>query len=183
MGKLDGKVAIITGRGTGIGKSISILYSKEGADVVIIGRNEETLKETCKLNEKKISYIAGDITKDENIKKVVEYVKKKFGKLDILVNNAGISITEPLKDLTISNYDKTFDINVRALVNMTINCLPLIIKSKGNIINISSISSTYCHPKMSMYSGSKAAVDNFTRCWAIELAKDGVRVNAIAPGQ
>ena len=182
MGKLDGKVAIITRGGTGIGKSISILYSKEGADVVIIGRNEETLKETCKLNEKKISYIAGDITKDENIKKVVEYVKKKFGKLDILVNNAGISITEPLKDLTISNYDKTFDINIRALVNMTINCLPLIIKSKGNIINISSISSTYCHPKMSMYSGSKAAVDNFTRCWAIELAKDGVRVNAIAPG-
>ena len=65
---------------------------------------------------------------------------------------------------------------------MTINCLPLIIKSKGNILNISSISSKYCYPKMSMYSGSKAAVDNFTRCWAKELAKDKVRVNGIAPG-
>ena len=102
--------------------------------------------------------------------------------MDILVNNAGISITEPLKDLKIENYDKTFDTNVRALVNMTINCLPLILNSKGNILNISSISSKYCHPKMSMYSGAKAAVDNFTRCWAKELAKDGVRVNGIAPG-
>lgn len=182
MGKLDGKVALVTGGGTGIGKSISVLYSKEGANVVIIGRNEESLKETCNLNDKKISYIVGDITKEEIIKNTIEYINKKFGKLDILVNNAGISITEPLKELKIENYDKTFDINVRALVNMTINCLPLILKTKGNILNISSINSTYSHPKMSMYSGSKAAVDSFTRCWAKELAKDGVRVNAIAPG-
>ena len=182
MGRLDGKVAIVTGGGSGIGKSITVLFAKEGADVVIIGRNEESLKETCKLNEKKISYVVGDITKEENIKKLLDYVTEKFGKLDILVNNAGISIDKSIKELNISEYDKTFDLDVRALVNMTINCLPLLIKSKGNILNNSSICSTHCVAKMSMYSGAKAAINNFTRCWAIELAKDGVRVNAIAPG-
>ena len=182
MAKLEGKVAIVSRGGTGIGKSISLLYSKEGANVVIIRRNEEALKETCKLNEKKLDYVVGDITKEESIKNVIEFVTKKFGKLDILVNNSGICISEPIQELRICDYDKIFDINVRALVNMTINCLPLIIKSKGNILNISSVCSTNCHPKMSMYSGSKAAINNFTKCWAKDLSKDGVRVNAIAPG-
>ena len=182
MGKLDGKVVIVTGGGSGIGRSITVLFAKEGADVVIIGRREEALKETCKINEKKISYVIGDITKEENIKNLVDYVIKKFGKLDILVNNAGLFMEKSIKELNISDYDKTFDLNVKSVVNMTINCLPLLIKSKGNILNNSSICSTHCVAKMSMYSGAKAAINNFTRCWAIELAKDGVRVNAIAPG-
>ena len=182
MGRLDGKVAIVTGGGSGIGKAISVLFAKEGADVIIIGRRKEVLEETCKLDEKKISYVEGDITKEESIKNLIEYVDKKFGKLDILVNNAGMSISSPLKDLNISNYDKIFNLDVRALVNVTIQCLPLILKSKGNILNISSIVGSICQPAMSMYSGAKAAINNFTKCWALELAKDGVRVNAIAPG-
>ena len=182
MGRLDGKVAIVTGGGSGIGKAISVLFAKEGADVIIIGRRKEVLEETCKLDEKKISYVEGDITKEESIKNLIEYVEKKFGKLDILVNNAGMSISSPLKDLNISNYDKIFNLDVRALVNVTIQCLPLILKSKGNILNISSIVGSICQPAMSMYSGAKAAINNFTKCWALELAKDGVRVNAIAPG-
>ena len=182
MGKLDGKVSIVTGGGSGIGRGIAILFAKEGSDVVIIGRTEESLKETCKSNPEKITYIVGDITKEESIKNLIEYVTKKFGKLDILVNNAGFCIGENLVSLKISSYDKTFDLNVRALVNMTINCLPLIIKSKGNILNISSISSQINPPKMSMYAGTKAAIDSFTKCWAKELAKDNVRVNAISPG-
>ena len=182
MGKLDGKVSIVTGGGSGIGRGIAILFAKEGSDVVIIGRTEESLKETCKSNPEKITYIVGDITKEESIKNLIEYVTKKFGKLDILVNNAGLCIGENLVNLKISSYDKTFDLNVRALVNMTINCLPLIIKSKGNILNISSISSQINPPKMSMYAGTKGAIDSFTKCWAKELAKDNVRVNAIAPG-
>ena len=182
MWRLDGKVAIVTGGGSGIGKAIAVSFAKEGADVVIIGRKEETLKETCNLNEKKITYVIGDITKEESIKNLVEYVTKKFGKLDILVNNAGLCVYQSLKELKITDYDKTFDLDVRALVNVTIQCLPLILKSKGNILNISSIASFHCKSNMSMYSGAKAAINNFTRCWALELAKDGIRVNAIAPG-
>jgi len=101
MAKLEGKVAIVSRGGTGIGKSISLLYSKEGANVVIIRRNEEALKETCKLNEKKLDYVVGDITKEESIKNVIEFVTKKFGKLDILVNNSGICISEPIQELKI----------------------------------------------------------------------------------
>lgn len=182
MGRLDGKIAIVTGGGSGIGKSIAILFAKEGADVVIIGRKEEALKETCNTNEKKITYVVGDITKEESIKNLIEYVTQKFGKLDILVNNAGLCVYQSLKELKISDYDKTFDLDVRALVNVTIQCLPLLLKSKGNILNISSLASHHCKPNMSMYSGAKAAINNFTRCWSLELAKDGIRVNAIAPG-
>ena len=182
MGKLDGKVAVVTGGSSGIGKSIALLYAKEGADVVIISRNEEALKEVCKLNEKKIFYVVGDLTQDETVKKLGDYVKKKFGKLDILVNNAGWAPVQPLKQLKISDYDKVFNIDVRALVNVTIEFLPLILKSKGNILNMSTFGATHRFKNLSMYLGAKAAVENFTRCWALELAKDGVRVNAIAPG-
>ena len=81
-----------------------------------------------------------------------------------------------------SIYDNIFNLDVRALVNITIECLPLIIKSKGNILNISSVATDVCQAGMSLYSAAKAAINNFTKCWALELAKDGVRVNAIAPG-
>ena len=182
MGRLDGKVAVITGGSSGIGKAIAVLYAKEGADVVIISRKEEALKEVCKLNEKKISYVVGDITKDESIKKLVDYVKKKFKKLDILVNNAGWCPVQPLKEIKISDYDKAFDLDVRALVNITIEFLPLILQAKGNIINLSTVGASHRAANLSMYLGAKGAVENFTRCRALELAKDGVRVNAIAPG-
>ena len=182
MGKLDGQVAVVSGGSLGIGKSIAVLFAQEGADVVIISRKEEALKEVCKLNPQKITYVAGDITQTESIKKLVEYVKNKFGKLDILVNNAGWCPVQPLKDLKIEDYDKAFNLDVRALVNVTIEFLPLILKAKGNIINLSTVGATHRGPNLSMYLGAKAAVENFTRCWALELAKDGVRVNAIAPG-
>ena len=182
MGRLDGKVAVVTGGSSGIGKSIALLYAKEGADVVIISRKEEALKEVCKLNEKKITYVVGDITQDEVVKKLADYVKTKFGKLDILVNNAGWCPVQPLKEIKIADYDKAFSLDVRALVNVTIECLPLILKAKGNILNISTVGASHRGPNLSMYLGAKGAVENFTRCWALELAKDGVRVNAIAPG-
>ena len=150
--------------------------------VVIIGRREEQLKEVCKLNEKKITYVIGNLTQDDVVKRLGDYVRTKFGKLDILVNNAGCVHYQSLKEMKISDYDKEFNIGVRSVVNVTIECLPLILKAKGNIINMSSIGATHRERNISMYQGAKAAVENFTRCWALELAKDGVRVNAIAPG-
>ena len=136
----------------------------------------------CKLNESKITYVVGDITQDEVVKKIAEYIKTKFGKLDILVNNAGWCPVQPLKEIKISDYDKAFNLDVRALVNVTIECLPLILKAKGNILNISTVGASHRGPNLSMYLGAKAAVENFTRWWALELVKDGVRVNCISPG-
>lgn len=182
MGKLDGKVAIVTGGGTGIGKAIAETSAKERAKVVIVGRREEKLKQVCD-NNSGISYVVADITKTDNIKNIIKYVDDNFGgQLDILVNNAGWCPVAPLKELSIADYDKAFNLDVRALVEMTIESLPLILKSKGNIINLSTVGATHRAPNLSMYIGGKGAVENFTRCWALELAADGVRVNAIAPG-
>lgn len=179
--KLDGKVAIVTGGGSGIGKAIAVRYAEEGAHVVIVGRREAVLKETAALDDK-ISYVAGDITKDEVVEHVMETVKEKYGHLDILINNAGWCPVQPITEITIEDYDKAFSLDVRALVNMTIHALPMIIEAKGNIINLSSVGATHRAANLLMYVGAKAAVENFTRVWAIELAEKGVRVNAIAPG-
>lgn len=179
--KLDGKVAIVTGGGSGIGKAIAVRYAKEGAHVVIVGRREAVLKETAALDDK-ISYVAGDITKDEVVEHVMETVKEKYGHLDILINNAGWCPVQPITEITIEDYDKAFSLDVRALVNMTIHALPMIIEAKGNIINLSSVGATHRSANLSMYQAAKIAVENFTRVWAIELAEKGVRVNAIAPG-
>lgn len=183
MGKLEGKVAVVTGGGSGIGKAIAERFIKEGANVVIVGRRETVLKELVS-NHDRMFYVTGDITKSEDIKRVVDFIKEKFhGQFDILVNNAGWCPVQPLKEMTITDYDKAFNLDVRAVVDMTIQSLPFItIQSKGSIINLSSVDATHRSPNLSMYVGAKAAVENFTRVWALELASVGVRVNAIAPG-
>lgn len=182
MGKLDGRVAVVTGGGSGIGKAIAVCYAKEGANVIIVGRREKVLKQTCELDEK-ISYVVGDITDSKVIKSIVNTIEEKFnGRLDILVNNAGWCPVKPITEMTIEDYDNAFNLDVRALVELTIEALPFIIKSKGNIINLSSVGATHRSVNLSMYQGAKAAVENFTRVWALELADKGVRVNAISPG-
>ena len=180
--KLQDKVALVTGGGSGIGRAIAQRFAQEGAHVVIVGRKEASLQETAALHEK-ISYVVGDITKTETIENVIRTIDEKFhGQLDVLVNNAGWCPVQPVTEMTIADYDRAFNLDVRAVVELTIHALPLIRKSKGNIINLSSVGATHRAPNLSMYVGAKAAVENFTRVWALELAKDGVRVNAIAPG-
>ena len=182
MGKLEDKTAVVTGGGSGIGRANAKRFAEEGAHVVIVGRKEGPLQETAAMDGK-ISYVVGDITKTETIENIIRTVAEKFhGQLDILVNNAGWCPVQPITELTIEDYDRAFSLDVRALVNLTIHALPLIRKSKGNIINLSSVGATHRAPNLSMYVGAKAAVENFTRVWAMELAADGVRVNAIAPG-
>ena len=180
-GTLSNKTAIVTGGGSGIGRAIAQRLAKEGANVVICGRTESSLKETAEVDAK-ICYVVGDMTKTETIEKMMTMVKNKFGRLDILVNNAGWCPVQPITEITIDDYDKAFSLDVRALVEMTIHALPMIRESHGSIINLSSVGATHCAPNLSLYVGAEAAVENFTRTWALELAKDGVRVNAIAPG-
>lgn len=182
MYNLNGKTAIVTGGSSGIGRATAIRFAQEGARVLIVGRKEEQLKETAESN-KNIAYITGDITKTETVEKIMDAVREKFdGHLDILINNAGWCPVQPITEITIEDYDKAFELDVRALVNMTIHALPMIRKAKGSIINLSSVGATHRAPNLSMYVGAKAAVENFTKVWALELATDGVRVNAIAPG-
>ena len=181
MANLNGKVAVVTGGSSGIGKAIAQRFAKDGAHVVIVGRKEGPLQEAAAADEK-ISYVVGDITKTETIEKIISTVEKEFGHLDILVNNAGWCPVKPITEITIDDYDYAFQLDVRAVVELTIHALPMLRKAKGNIINLSSVGSTHRSKTLSMYQGAKAAVDNFTRVWALELAQDGIRVNAIAPG-
>ena len=176
------KVALVTGGGSGIGRAIAESYAKEGAKVIIAGRREEVLREVSEANET-ISYVVADITNSADVAKIAETIQSDFnGQLDILVNNAGWAPVTPLKELTMEDYDRAFSLDVRALLDVTIQTLPFILASQGNIINLSTVGAQHRGPNMSMYLGAKAAVENFTRVWAMELAEDGVRVNAIAPG-
>lgn len=180
--KLKNKVAIVTGGGSGIGQAIAERFAREGAKVLIVGRRESKLQEVAAENGS-ISYVVGDLTKTETVTQVIKAIKDRYnGQLDILVNNAGWCPVQSIKDVTLADYDTAFSLDVRSLVDMTIQSLPLLIQSKGNMINLSTIGVTHRNYNLSMYIGAKSAVENFTRCWALDLAADGVRVNAIAPG-
>ena len=181
MNKLDQKVAIVTGGGKGIGLGIAKAFAENGAKVVIAGRHEETLKKACSENGN-LSYVVADITKSEDIAGIIGFVKKTYGRLDILVNNAGWCPVKPITEITMQDYNNAFDLDVRALVDMTIQALPLLKESKGNIMILSSVGATHVAANLSLYTGAKAAVENFTRVWALELAPLGIRVNAISPG-
>lgn len=181
MKKLENKVALVTGGGKGIGLGIAKKFAENGASVLIVGRHENTLKEACKENHG-LSYLVADITNSEDIKKIIDYIKEKYGRLDILVNNAGWCPVKPITQITLEDYNAAFDLDVKALVDMTIQSLPLLKENGGNIINMSSVGATHVAANLSMYTGAKAAVENFTRVWAIELAPYNIRVNAIAPG-
>ena len=172
MERLNGKVAVVTGGGSGIGRAIAERFAKEGAHVVIAGRKEQPLQETAAADGK-ISYVVGDITKTETIEEIVRTVQDKFGRLDILVNNAGWCPVQPITEITIEDYDRAFGLDVRAVVDMTVHALPLILQSKGTILNLSSTGATHPAANLSMYVGAKAAIENFTRAWAIELAPKG----------
>ncbi|MBB5182661.1 SDR family NAD(P)-dependent oxidoreductase [Catenisphaera adipataccumulans] len=181
MKTMENKVALVTGGGKGIGLGIAKAFAEQGADVVIAGRHEDVLKKACEENEH-FYYVKADITKSDDISRIVQYIKEKFQRLDILVNNAGWCPVKPITEITMKDYDAAFDLDVRALVDMTIQSLDLLKASKGNIINMSSVGGQNPGPNLSMYVGAKAAVENFTKAWAVELAPYGIRVNAIAPG-
>lgn len=124
--KMEGKVAIVTGGSSGIGKAIAERFACDGANVIIVGRGEEALKKVCEGNSN-ISYVAGDITDSSVVEKLVDTAKEKFGRLDIIVNNAGWCPVKPITEMTVEDYDKAFDLDVRAVVDLTTKALPMII--------------------------------------------------------
>ncbi len=180
--ELKDQVALVTGGSEGIGRGIAEKFANEGAHVFILGRHEDTLKKVADANEN-IDYVVADLTKDADVKHVADVVKNKYSKLNILVNNAGWCPVQPLEEMTIADYDKAYSLDVRGVVNMTINVLPLLKKANGaNIISMSSVGAHNLAPNFSMYDSAKMAVEVMTKTWAMELAKYKIRVNAIAPG-
>lgn len=175
------KVVIITGASSGIGAGAAEYLSKLGAKLVITGRNEENLKKTVGNCVGEVLPIVADVNVEADREKVLNETIKKFGKIDVLVNNAGIGEGGELISTPLDKFDSVMNTNVRSVFRLTQLVVPHLIESKGNIVNISSVAGLRSFPGFTVYCMSKAALDQFTKCIALELAPKGVRVNSVNP--
>lgn len=179
------KVVLITGAGSGIGAATAIAFAKQSAKLSLVDIIEEELNNTievCK-NGSEVLKIVADLTRDDEVKRIVSDTIKKFGSIDVLVNCAGIYFPAGiLDDKLIDKLDKIIAVNLRSVVALTNNAVPALIESKGCVINICSILAKFTTKQNLAYSISKAAVLHFTKCAALELAEKGVRVNSVSPG-
>jgi NAD(P)-dependent dehydrogenase (short-subunit alcohol dehydrogenase family) len=185
--KLAGKVAIITGGDSGIGRAVAVAYAKEGADLVIVFRDEDTdAKQTQILIEaehRRCLLMRGDIGQVEFCKRVVDQTIKTFGRLDVLINNAAEQHPqESITDITPQQLQRTFQTNIFAMFYLVSAALPHLRKQGGCIINTTSVTAFRGSAKLLDYSSTKGAILSFTRSLSESLAKEGIRVNAVAPG-
>lgn len=181
MGKLDGKIALITGGSTGIGFATAKLFQTEGAQVIVTGRNKESIAEAQKELGPQALAIASDTSKLPEIATLIGTVKSKFGHIDILFANAGVAGFQPVGEISESFYDDHFNINVKGLFFTIQSALPLIPKG-GAILLTASVASKKGFTGSSVYAATKAAVRSFGRTIANELAPRGIRVNTLSPG-
>ena len=177
--EFDGKVAIITGATSGIGMATARKFAEQGGKVAAAGRKKEVLSKIAGAN---IRTYAVDLLNERDTAGFVQKVREDFGGIDVLVNAAGIIANGTIENTSLADYDLMMNINVRSLFQLTQLALPSIIERKGNIVNVSSVTGLRAFPNVLAYCVSKAAVDQLTRCAALELAPKGVRINAVNPG-
>lgn len=180
------KVVLVTGASSGIGAAAAIYFAKLSAKLALVGRNEENLLETVSKCEQqkgiKPLHIVADITIEADVERIVKETIDHFQQLDVLINNAGISKIGGIKSTSLETYDAVMNTNVRGTFYLTSLAVPHLVKTKGNIVINSSISSLRPHPSMLVYTMSKAVLDHFTKNIAVELGPAGVRVNSVNPG-
>ena len=181
MPRLQNKVALITGGGSGLGLATAQRFAREGAFVYITGRREKELDVAAALIGKSVATVRGDVQNPDDLDRLYARIKAQKGTIDILVANAGFIDPQPLVDVTEENFDKTFGINVRGLLFTVQKALPLI-RDGGTIVLISSVAAFKGIPRYTAYSATKASVRSFVRTWTAELKDRGIRVNAISPG-
>ena len=182
---MQGKVAVVTGASSGIGKATASLLAKNGATVVAVGRNEKellALSEGLKAKKGSVKIHLADVNEFSQIERMVSETVQNFGQIDILVNSAGVIKTGSIENTTMDDWDKMMNLNVRSVFNLIQKSMPHSRETTGNIFNVSSVAGTRSFPGILAYCVSKAAIDQLTRCTALELAPKGVRVNAVNPG-
>lgn len=186
MGKLTGKVAVVTGASKGIGAGIAKALGREGASVVVNYASDRAGAERVAADivqtGGKAVVVGGSVAKAADISALFAEVKQQFGRLDILVNNAGVFGPTPLESLEEEEFDRQYGTNVKGLLFTTKAALPLFGEEGGSVINVSSVVSTAGFPGTSVYSGTKGAVDAITRVLSAELGPKKIRVNAVNPG-
>jgi 3-oxoacyl-[acyl-carrier protein] reductase len=186
MNRLKGKTAVVTGASKGIGASIAEHIAAEGAAVVVnyasSKADADAVVERIRKKDGKAVAIQGNVSKQEDIRRLFAEAKKAFGTIDILVNNAGIYDFKPLEQITPEHFHKHYDLNVLGLLLATQEAVKHFGPSGGSVVNLSSVVATLAPPNGSVYSGTKAAVNAITRSLAQELGPRKIRVNAVNPG-
>lgn len=183
---LENQIAIVTGAGRGIGKAVSIKLAENGATVILAGRTRKNLenvkKEITEKGHKAECYVI-DVSLDEKVEKMSEFIKNKYGKLDILVNNAGITHDKKFLEMTMYDWDLVMNTNLRSVALVTGKLLPLMLgQGKGKIVNMASGAGIRGLPGSCAYSASKAGVICLTQALADEIKASGIRCNVICPG-
>uniref|UniRef100_A0A182S8U5 Ketoreductase domain-containing protein n=1 Tax=Anopheles maculatus TaxID=74869 RepID=A0A182S8U5_9DIPT len=180
-----GKVVLITGASSGIGASTANYLTKLGATCVLAARNEaklaEVRKECVSLGKVEPLTVVTDVTKREDLERLVRLIIAKYGRLDVLVNNAGKGAAGSIEEADLEQFDDILDTNLRSVFALTKLALPHLLAVKGNIVNVSSVAGTNSFHNALSYCVSKSALDQFTRCTALDLATKGVRVNSVNP--
>ncbi len=187
MNRMRGKTVIITGATSGMGKATAVMFAREGAEVLLVGRNEkrgaEVVREISEFGGKVRLYVC-DISFEENVLNLVHRISESYDKIDVLFNNAGIWDTSALEEIDEERIRKSFAINYDAIVLMSKYFMPMLVRAKGNIINNASmggLDSFVSGTKQYVYASTKAAVIKFSKLLAKNYA-DGIRVNCICPG-
>jgi len=181
MGKLEGKIALVTGGTSGIGLATAKIFMKEGAYVFIMGRRAPELAAAVKEIGSNVTGIQGDVSNLGDLNRLFEQIKREKGKLDIVFANAGTAKYAPLGQITEELYNSTFDTNVKGLLFTVQKALPLIPDGSSIILNASIVASKGLSSN-SVYSATKAAVRSFARTWTTDLKDRRIRVNAVSPG-
>jgi NAD(P)-dependent dehydrogenase (short-subunit alcohol dehydrogenase family) len=181
MGKLQGKVAVITGGTEGIGLATATLFAKEDAYVFITGRRQKQLDEAVRTIGRNVSGVQGDVAKLADLDRLYKTVAEVKGRVDIVFANAGVGEFAPLGGISEEHFDKLFNLNVRGALFTVQKALPLMNKG-GSIILNGSVASIKGTPAFGVYAASKAAVRSFVRTWTSDLKERGIRANVVSPG-
>jgi NAD(P)-dependent dehydrogenase (short-subunit alcohol dehydrogenase family) len=181
MGKLEGKIAVITGGNSGIGLATAQRFVAEGAYVFITGRRQGELDAAVRQIGKNVTEVQGDVSNLADLDRLYNVVKEQKGRVDILFANAGAGEFAPLGTISEAHFDKTFSVNVKGVLFTVQKALPLF-QDGGSIILNASIVSSKGMEAFSVYSATKAAVRSFARSWTVDLKGRKIRVNAISPG-
>lgn len=179
------KVVLVTGATSGIGRAAAKRFVEAGSIVVAVGRSDaelSSLHSEVAEGPGSLKPKLADVTETSQVDRIVSEIGEAFGRLDVLVNSAGIIKSGTIADTPLDDWDKMLDVNLRSVFYISQRVLPLLEASRGNIVNVSSVTGTRAFPGVLAYCVSKAGVDQLTRCMALEVAAKGVRVNAVNPG-
>jgi 2-hydroxycyclohexanecarboxyl-CoA dehydrogenase len=183
MGKLNDKIAIVTGAGQGIGRGIAEKLAAEGATVVVTDINETTAKETAEAIGNRAIGVHTDVTSRESVESMVEQVKKRFGRIDILVNNAGWDKAGPFVDSDTADWDRVIAINLYGVLHTSKAVLPIMAEQgRGSVVNLASDAGRVGSSGEAVYSAAKGGVIAFTKATAREMARHQVNANCVCPG-